>query len=47
LNQKVTWQAAMIAYIDDFLLMLFVVLDTLPLLLFVPVPRQAPATANA
>jgi DHA2 family multidrug resistance protein len=45
LNQEVTRQAAMIAYIDDFLLMLFVVLGILPLLLFVRVPRQVPATA--
>jgi DHA2 family multidrug resistance protein len=45
LNQEVTRQAAMIAYIDDFLLMLFVVLGILPLLLFVRVPRHAPATA--
>ena len=33
LNREVTRQAAMIAYIDDFLLMLIVILGALPLLL--------------
>jgi DHA2 family multidrug resistance protein len=47
LNQEVTRQAAMIAYIDDFLLMLIVILGTLPLLLLVRVPRQQSAAVDA
>jgi hypothetical protein len=47
LNQEVTRQAAMIAYIDDFLLMLFVILALLPLLLFVRAPRSRPVPAAA
>jgi DHA2 family multidrug resistance protein len=46
LNNEVTRQAAMIAYIDDFLLMLIVILGTLPLLLLVRVSRRAPAAAD-
>ncbi|HEX3864417.1 MAG TPA: MDR family MFS transporter [Stellaceae bacterium] len=45
LNSEVTRQAAMIAYIDDFLLMLIVILCTLPLLLLVRVSRRQPAAA--
>ena len=45
LNREVTRQAAMIGYIDDFALMLFVILATLPLLLLVRGPRRQPATA--
>ncbi|HEY2539333.1 MAG TPA: DHA2 family efflux MFS transporter permease subunit [Stellaceae bacterium] len=40
LNQEVTRQAAMISYIDDFALMLIVILASLPLLLLVRVPRR-------
>ena len=40
LNQEVTRQAAMIAYLDDFMLMLLVILASLPLLLLVRVPRR-------
>ena len=45
LNAEVTRQAAMVAYIDDFLLMTVIVLACLPLLLLVQVPsrRAAPA----
>lgn len=46
LNSEVTRQAAMIAYIDDFFLMLIVILGTLPLLLLVRVPRQSPAAVG-
>jgi DHA2 family multidrug resistance protein len=46
LNHEVTRQAAMIAYIDDFLLMLIVVLGSLPLLLLVRIPRRTPAAAG-
>ena len=37
----------MIGYIDDFALMLFVILATLPLLLLVRGTRRQPATAAA
>jgi hypothetical protein len=37
----------MIGYIDDFALMLIVILASLPLLLLVRVPRRRPATAAA
>ena len=47
LNQQVTRQAAMTAYIDDFLLMLIIILGTLPLLLLVRVSRSNPAGADA
>ena len=47
LNHEVTRQAAMIAYIDDFALMLIVILASLPLLLLVRVPRREPMPAAA
>jgi MFS transporter, DHA2 family, multidrug resistance protein len=47
LNQEVTRQAAMIGYIDDFALMLIVILATLPLLLLVRSPRPRPMPAAA
>ena len=37
----------MIAYIDDFALMLIVILASLPLLLLVRVPRRQPVPAGA
>ena len=40
LNHEVTRQAAMIGYIDDFALMLLVILGSLPLLLLVRAPRR-------
>jgi MFS transporter, DHA2 family, multidrug resistance protein len=48
LNHEVTRQAAMIGYIDDFMLMLIVILAALPLLLLVrpPSPRPVPAAAD-
>ncbi|MGE5271400.1 MAG: DHA2 family efflux MFS transporter permease subunit [Thiohalocapsa sp.] len=48
LNHEVTRQAAMIGYIDDFALMLFIILASLPLLLLVrsPRPRTVPAAAD-
>ena len=46
LNAEVTRQAAMVAYIDDFLLMTMIVLACLPLLLLVRVPRRQPAPAE-
>ncbi len=47
LNQEVTRQAAMIGYIDDFALMLLVILGSLPLLLLVRGPRRQPVPAAA
>ena len=47
LNHEVTRQAAMIAYNDDFALMLMVILPSLPLLLLVRVPRRQPMPAAA
>ena len=47
LNHEVTRQAAMIAYIDDFALMLIVILASLPLLLLVRGPRRQPMPAAA
>ena len=47
LNHEVTRQAAMIAYNDDFALMLLVILASLPLLLLVRVPRREPIIAAA
>jgi MFS transporter, DHA2 family, multidrug resistance protein len=45
LNQEVTRQAAMIAYNDDFALMLIVILASLPLLLLIRGPRRQPVPA--
>jgi MFS transporter, DHA2 family, multidrug resistance protein len=45
LNQEVTRQAAMIAYNDDFALMLIVILASLPLLLLIRGPRRQPMAA--
>jgi MFS transporter, DHA2 family, multidrug resistance protein len=42
LNAEVTRQAAMVAYIDDFKLMMLIVLFALPLLLLLREPRQDP-----
>jgi DHA2 family multidrug resistance protein len=47
LNHEVTRQAAMIAYNDDFALMLIVILASLPLLLLVRGPRRQPIPAAA
>jgi MFS transporter, DHA2 family, multidrug resistance protein len=47
LNEEVTRQASMIAYIDDFMLMLIVILSSLPLLLLIRVSRSKPASAEA
>jgi DHA2 family multidrug resistance protein len=47
LNQEVTRQAAMISYIDDFMLMLIVILASLPLLLLVRGPRRQPVPTAA
>jgi MFS transporter, DHA2 family, multidrug resistance protein len=47
LNHEVTRQAAMIAYNDDFALMLGVILFSLPLLLLVRGPRRQPMPAAA
>ena len=47
LNHEVTRQAAMIGYIDDFALMLIVILACLPLLLLVRGPPSRPIAAAA
>ena len=47
LKHEITRQAAMIGYIDDFALMLIVILASLPLLLLVRVPRRQPVPAAA
>jgi MFS transporter, DHA2 family, multidrug resistance protein len=47
LNQEVTRQAAMIAYIDDFKLMMIVALAAIPLLLLVRKPARRPEAAVA
>ena len=46
LNAEVTRQAAMVAYINDFLLMTIIVLACLPLLLLVQVPSHRAAAAE-
>jgi len=45
LNAEVTRQAAMIGYIDDFKLMMLVILMSLPLVLLIKVPKRARAAA--
>ena len=45
LNHEVARQAAMIAYNDDFALMLMVILASLPLLLLIRGPRRQPVPA--
>jgi DHA2 family multidrug resistance protein len=47
LNHEVTRQAEMIAYLNDFALMMFVILASLPLLLLIRAPRRQPAPAGA
>jgi len=53
LNAEATRQAAMVAYVNDFKLMMLVVLFSLPLLLFLreaprpPLPRPVPAATPA
>jgi DHA2 family multidrug resistance protein len=47
LNVEATRQAAMVAYIDDFKLMMMMILIGLPLLLLLRRPRQVPGTAAA
>jgi DHA2 family multidrug resistance protein len=47
LNAEVTRQALMIGYIDDFMLMLIVILASLPLLLLIRVARRRTAPAGA
>jgi DHA2 family multidrug resistance protein len=47
LNAEVTRQAAMIGYIDDFKLMMLVILCSLPLVLLIRVARRVPAPASA
>jgi DHA2 family multidrug resistance protein len=46
-NGMVTRQAAAIAYLDDFRLIMYITLAALPLLLLIRVPKRAPAQADA
>jgi DHA2 family multidrug resistance protein len=45
LNREVTRQAAMVAYVDDFRLMMLIALVSLPLLLLLREPARVPAIA--
>ncbi|HXY99441.1 MAG TPA: DHA2 family efflux MFS transporter permease subunit [Stellaceae bacterium] len=47
LNQEVTRQAAMVAYVDDFKFMMMITLAAIPLLALLRRARQAPAAAQA
>ena len=47
LNAEATRQAAMVAYIDDFMMMMILVIAALPLLLLLRRPRPAPLAAQA
>jgi DHA2 family multidrug resistance protein len=47
LNAEVTRQAAMVAYVDDFKLMMLISFASLPLLLLLRPPRPAPQPAAA
>jgi DHA2 family multidrug resistance protein len=47
LNAEATRQAAMVAYIDDFLLMMVLIVASLPLILLLRKPRPAVAPALA
>jgi len=47
LNAEVTWQAAMVAYIGDFKLLMLIALATLPLLLLLREARRQPVPAAA
>jgi len=44
LDGMITQQSAMIAYLNDFRLMLYLTLAVIPLLLFIRTPKQAPVT---
>ena len=47
LNAQIQAQAAFIAYVDDFKLMMFVTLAVIPLLAFMRKPRAPPPPAGA
>lgn len=47
LDQLVNAQAAMVAYVDDFLLMMVITLAAIPLALILRRPAETPATAHA
>jgi DHA2 family multidrug resistance protein len=47
LNAEVTRQAAMVAYIDDFKLIMLIALASLPLLLLLREARRRPTPATA
>ena len=47
LDAMIRQQAAMIAYVNDFRLMLYLTLLVMPLLLLIPTPRQAGPAQDA
>jgi DHA2 family multidrug resistance protein len=47
LNAEATRQAAMVAYIDDFELMMIIIIVALPLLLLLRTPRLTPGATAA
>jgi DHA2 family multidrug resistance protein len=47
LNAEATRQAAMVAYIDDFELMMIIIIVALPLLLLLRTPRLIPGATAA
>jgi DHA2 family multidrug resistance protein len=47
LNAEVTRQAAMVAYVDDFKLIMWIALAATPLLLLLSESRRRPVTAAA
>jgi DHA2 family multidrug resistance protein len=47
LNAEATSQAAMVAYIDDFELMMIIIIVALPLLLLLRTPRLIPGATAA
>jgi DHA2 family multidrug resistance protein len=47
LNAEVTWQAAMIAYVDDFKLLILIALGSIPLLLLLREARRGAPPAAA
>ena len=47
LNAEATRQAAMVAYIDDFELMMIIIIVALPLLLLLRTPRLIPGATTA
>jgi len=47
LNNEVTRQAASIAYVNDFLFMMFLTLAAIPILFFLKIPPRLPLVARS